>query len=281
MESKVLRKIEVIEKCEDTCSRVAKTKDHVEVEGSLGISELFGREERRKEIGNFMVERVIAATLTRVPVVEGQEVKAVLDHGVGNRDGNTQEEIPEERLEEWRPAESNWELEAGHALRKGGTTDLHMDMCDTDITENFVITSAVEDLLLGCGIEEKDITEETRKGTEGDTIETCGAYRLSNENMQSFSGKLRIGVMRETEEDRAERGLVRFVESDDVAEELEKIDRKEGNGADISIPGHLGDVYRSFKRRQRTKNKELAEILRKHIRWRSDVLRIREDLEED
>ena len=87
------------------------------------------------------------------------------------------------------------------------------------------------------------------------------------------------------EEDKAERGLVTrgidvLVEAGDVPEDLKKIDRKEGNGADISIPGHLGDVYRSFERRQRTKNKELAEILRKHVRWRSEVLRIREDLED-
>ena len=211
---------------------MAKTKDHVEVEGSLGISELFGREEIRKEIGNFMVERVIATTLTRVPVVEGQEVKAVLDHGVGDRDGNTQEEIPEERLEEWTPAESNWELEAGYDLRKGGTTDLHMDICDKDITENFLADSTVEDLLLGCGTEEKCIIEKTRKGVECETAGTnLGFSMISYEDIQSFSDNLRISDTREIAEDRAERGLVIFVESDDVAEELKKIDRKEGKWA--------------------------------------------------
>ena len=189
MESKVLRKIEVIEKCEDTCSRAAKTKDHVEVEGSLGISELFGREERRKEIGNFMVERVIATTLTRVPVVvEGQEVKAVLDHGVGSKDGNTREEIPEERLEEWRPVESNWELEAGHGLRKGGTIHLHMETCDKDITEIFV-ESSVDDLLLVADMEEKDITEKTRKGVEFEIEVTYfeGSRIVDEDYIQSFS----------------------------------------------------------------------------------------------
>ena len=164
-------------------------KDHVEDEGSLGIYEMFDSEERTVEIGNLVIDRVIATTLTGVPVVmEGQEVKAVLDHGVDIEDGNTREEIPKERLE-WRPAESNWELmEAGHDLRKGDTIDLHMETCDEDITGNFKVETTVEDLLLVDDIEEKDVIEETRKGTVSDT---------KDEDMQSFSVNLRIGDMRE------------------------------------------------------------------------------------
>ena len=268
---------DVREQCEDQHSgngKMVQPKDHVEDEGSLGIYEMFDSEERKVEIGNFVIDRVIATTLTGVPVVvEGQEVKAVLDHGVDIEDGNTREEIPKERLE-WRPAASNWELmAAGHDLRKGGTMDLHMDTCDKDITENLITVSAVEDLSLACGIEEKDITEETRKGTESGTKEIFWAYRLLDEDMQSFSGILMMNDIRGIEEDEAERGLVTrgidvLVESDDVLEELKKIDRIEGNGADISIPGHLGDVCKRFESRQRTRNKELDEILRKHIRWR-------------
>ena len=252
-----------------------ESKVHVEAEGSLGISELFECEDRRDGIGNFVVERVIATTLTRVPVVvEGQEVKAVLNTGVGVKDGNTWEEISRERLLEWRPAASKGELvKAGHELRKECNTNIHMDICDKDITENFLSDSTVEDLLLGCGIEEKCIIENTRKGVECEAAGTnLGFSIILDEDIQSFSDNLRISDTREIAEDRAERGLVIFVESDDVVEEWKKIDRKEGNGADISIPGHLGDMYRSFERRQRTRNEldEFEETYKMEIRCADD-----------
>ena len=225
--------------------------------------------------------------------MEGQEVKAVLDTGEGVKDGNAWDEIQRERLLEWRPAASKGELvKAGHELMKECNTYIHMDISDKDITDNVVIKSSVEDLLLVGDMEEKDVTEKTRKGVECATEGTnfYVSRTLVEDYIQSFPLRRNVmfesdSVIRGIEEDRAERDLLKraidiFVESDDVTEELKKIDRKEGNGADISIPGYLGDVFRSLEKRRRTKNKGLGEILRKHVRWRSDVLRIREDMED-
>ena len=146
----------------------------VDEEGGLGILELFDREDR-DETGDFVVQidRVIAATLRVTDVEEGSEVKAVFDSGIGDKDWNTRKEIRREGLPEWRPATSKGELvEAGHELREDGTTNSHVDTCDMDIMENFVVKSTLGDLLLACDMEGY-INEKTRKEDEYETEETC------------------------------------------------------------------------------------------------------------
>ena len=262
-------------------------KFHVEEEVGVGISELFDREDR-DETGNFVVQidRVIAATLRVTDVVKGSKVKAVFDSGIGDKDWNTRKEI---QLPEWRPATSKGELvEAGHELREDGTTNSHVDTCDMDIMENFVVKSTLGDLLLACDMEGY-INEKTRKEDEYETEETCKVSSVLVEDttdIQSFPFKLKNNVMLEKityvtdiTEDKAEGGQVkRGIEievvnvSEEVPDELvNKTDRKRGNEAEVSIPGHLMELYRRFEKRRRKRSKESDEIVRKHVRWRQET----------
>ena len=120
----------------------------------------------------------------------------------------------------------------------------------------------------------------------------CSVLVEDTTDIQSFPFKLKNNVMLEKiiyvtdiTEDKAEGGQVkRGIEievvnvSEEVPDELvNKTDRKEGNKAEVSIPGHLVELYRRFEKRRRKRSKESDEIVRKHVRWRQEAVRKRED----